>query len=93
MANKNSSEQNFLNAIKRLENIVQELEKQDIDLEKALALYEEGIHLSRICSKKINEAERKIQILKNGDKLSDELTENGNISSEPVLELFNNNKQ
>ena len=53
----------------RLEEIVQELEKGDIPLEQSLKLFEEGIKLSRICNKRLEEAERKVEILikdKNG---------------------------
>lgn len=53
----------FETAMKRLEQIVAELEKEDLDLEKSLALFEEGIRMSRICSKHLDHAEKKIEKL------------------------------
>lgn len=58
----------FEEALKRLEEIVGSLEKGDQPLEEALRLFEEGVRLSRYCSAKLNEAERKVEILlKNAD--------------------------
>ncbi len=53
----------FENALARLESIVGELEQGELALEKALKLFEEGIKVSRFCSTKLNEAERKVEIL------------------------------
>lgn len=80
--------QKFENALNRLEKIVEELESDDIDLDKALELYEEGISLSRFCNEKINDAESKIEILKNGGTLIKEIKEKGKISSPAEMELF-----
>ncbi len=63
------AEKKFEAALARLEEIVQELEKGDIPLEQSLKLFEEGIKLSRICNKRLEEAERRVEILikdKNG---------------------------
>ena len=57
------AEKKFEAALARLEEIVQELEKGDIALEQSLKLFEEGIKLSRICNKRLDEAERKVEIL------------------------------
>ncbi len=60
----------FENALARLEGIVGELEKGELALEKALKLFEEGITISRFCNAKLDEAERKVEILlkdKQGD--------------------------
>jgi exodeoxyribonuclease VII small subunit len=57
------AEKKFEAALARLEEIVQELEKGDIPLEQSLKLFEEGIKLSRICNKRLEEAERKVEIL------------------------------
>jgi exodeoxyribonuclease VII small subunit len=56
-------ERKFENALKELEKIVKELEKNDLALEHAIQLFEKGIELSTYCHKKLNEAEKKIQIL------------------------------
>ncbi|HXB54546.1 MAG TPA: exodeoxyribonuclease VII small subunit [Vicinamibacteria bacterium] len=53
----------FEEGLKQLEEIVQKLEKGELALEESLRLYEEGIHLSRLCHAKLEEAEGKIEIL------------------------------
>jgi len=53
----------FEKAMARLEEIVQEMEKGDIPLEESLKLFEEGIKLSQVCTKKLDEAEGKVEIL------------------------------
>jgi exodeoxyribonuclease VII small subunit len=57
------SEPTFETALKRLEEIVQALEKGDLSLDESLRLYEEGIKLSRLCHAKLEEAEGKIALL------------------------------
>lgn len=53
----------FEKALKRLEAIVDQLEDGQIDLEKSLQLFEEGIGLARFCAGKLQEAEQKIELL------------------------------
>jgi exodeoxyribonuclease VII small subunit len=53
----------FEKALKRLEAIVDQLEDGQIDLEKSLQLFEEGIGLARLCAGKLQEAEQKIELL------------------------------
>jgi exodeoxyribonuclease VII small subunit len=57
----------FEDALSELESIVEKLERGELSLEESLAAFEEGIRLSRICSKQLDEAERKIEILIKGD--------------------------
>ena len=57
------AEKKFEPALMRLEEIVQELEQGDLPLEQSLKLFEEGIKLSRICNTRLEEAERKVEIL------------------------------
>ena len=57
------AELKFEEALKKLETIVSEMESGDLSLENSLKRYEEGIKLSRFCSKKLKEAEKKIEIL------------------------------
>ncbi len=57
------SEMKFEKALKRLEAIVDQLEDGQIDLEKSLQLFEEGIGLARFCAGKLQEAEQKIELL------------------------------
>ncbi len=63
----------FENSLARLESMVGELEQGELALEKALKLFEEGIKVSRFCSTKLDEAERKVEILLKDKK--GELTE------------------
>ena len=53
----------FEAAIVELEAIVKKLEEGDLPLEQSLALYERGVHLSRFCHARIEDAERRIEIL------------------------------
>ncbi len=61
---KKSVKSSFEEKLKRLEEISSLLESDDIDLEKAIALYEEGIELSKVCITTLREAELKITELK-----------------------------
>jgi exodeoxyribonuclease VII small subunit len=53
----------FESAIAELESIVKTLEDGDLPLEKSLALFERGIQLSRFCHSRLEEAERRVEIL------------------------------
>jgi len=53
----------FENAMKRLERIVEELETGELGLDEALKKFEEGIKLSRFCTKKLDESEKKVSLL------------------------------
>ena len=61
--NKESQEIRFEDAILRLENIVQKLEDGKLNLDDSLKYFEEGVKLSRFCAKKLDEAEKKVEIL------------------------------
>ena len=58
----------FEKAVQRLEKIVDDLEKGELDIDKSLEMFEEGIKMSRVCSKKLNEAEAKIEKLTRNQK-------------------------
>ena len=53
----------FEAAIAELETIVRKLEDGDLALEASLGLYERGVQLSRFCHSKLEEAERRVEIL------------------------------
>jgi exodeoxyribonuclease VII small subunit len=53
----------FEKAMEQLEQIVQELESGELSLEKALKQFEEGIKLSKQCQEKLEESEKKINLL------------------------------
>jgi len=53
----------FEAAIAELESLVKKLEEGDIPLETSLKLYERGVHLSRFCHSRLEDAERRIEVL------------------------------
>jgi exodeoxyribonuclease VII small subunit len=53
----------FEAAIVELDTIVKKLEEGDLPLEKSLELYERGVQLSRFCHARLEEAERRIELL------------------------------
>lgn len=53
----------FEDALSRLESIVQDLERGDLPLESSLKRYEEGVRLARFCAGKLEEAEKRIEVL------------------------------
>lgn len=50
-------------AIAELETIVKKMEEGDLALESSLQLFERGVHLSRFCHARLEEAERRIEVL------------------------------
>lgn len=67
------SEMKFEEALKKLERIVDELEKGGLSLDEALEKYEEGIRLSRACEKRLEVAKKKVEILLKSEDGSTEL--------------------
>jgi exodeoxyribonuclease VII small subunit len=65
----------FEQSLDRLEKIVQELESGDLPLEKAIKKFEEGVQLSKWCSRKLDETEARINILMQDQE--------GNVSESP----------
>jgi exodeoxyribonuclease VII small subunit len=63
-------------ALSKLEAIVEKLETGDITLDESIQLYQEGVLLSKHCSRKLEEAEGKIITImnKNGELSMEELT-------------------
>lgn len=57
------TEMKFEEALEKLEKIVQELERGDLSLEESLKRYEEGVRLSQYCSKKLEQAKKRVEIL------------------------------
>lgn len=55
--------QNFEASLASLEKIVRELERGELPLEKSLELFERGVRLSRECQERLQEAERRIEVL------------------------------
>ena len=49
----------FETGMERLEELIEELESGELDLDRSLAVFEEGIRLSRVLNRKLDEAEKK----------------------------------
>jgi exodeoxyribonuclease VII small subunit len=58
----------FEEALKKLEKIVEDLEKGDLSLDDALKKYQEGIELSKACSQRLDNAKKKIDCLARNKK-------------------------
>lgn len=62
---------NFESAIAELEQIVKQLEDGDLPLDRALALFERGVELSRYCHDQLGAAQRRIEVLTERGDLKD----------------------
>ncbi|NPA95036.1 MAG: exodeoxyribonuclease VII small subunit [Thermodesulfobacteria bacterium] len=75
----------FETGMKRLQEVVELLEAQELPLEKAVALFEEGMQLSKQCAKILDEAEKRIKMLlkdqETGDILEQDFDEQADINS------------
>ena len=61
--NDGMAEAKFEDALAKLEEIVRKMEQGELTLDESLASFEEGIRLSRLCARKLDEAERRIEVL------------------------------
>ena len=68
------AEEKFEEMLEKLEKIVHRMEEGNITLEESIAAFEEGTRLSRSCAKKLDEAQRKVEIL---------LKQDGELTTEP----------
>jgi len=60
---KKPASMSFEKALERLEAIVEKLESEELGLDASLALFEEGIGLSRVCQERLAEVERRVEIV------------------------------
>jgi len=67
------AEPTFEKSLDKLEKIVEELEGGDLALDDALKKYEEGVKLARFCTKKLDTAQNKVEILLKSTKGNIEL--------------------
>ena len=72
MSKKTDEKLSFEQAAEKLEALVKQLESGDLALEESMKLYEEGVRLTALCKKKLNEATLKIEEL---SKTTDETGE------------------
>ena len=59
----NGNPRSFESSLEELERIVRELEQGELPLERSLELFEQGVKLLRECQDRLNQAERRIEIL------------------------------
>jgi exodeoxyribonuclease VII small subunit len=74
----------FETSLKKLEEVVKELEEGELTLEQSLARYEQGINLARFCNAKLEEAEKRIEMLKTDDSGEPRRDAEGNIIQTPL---------
>ncbi len=60
---KAKKEGGFEQSLKRLEEIVDKLEDEELELEEAIALFEEGVKLAEACGQRLDVAEKKVTLL------------------------------
>jgi len=72
----NEQELTFEQAMEQLEAIVSRLEGGDVPLEQAIDLFQQGMKLSQLCNAKLDQVERKIEML---------VEENGNFEKKPFV--------
>ena len=53
----------FEDAMKKLEGIVERMEKGDMFLNESLKMFEEGVKLTRFCSQELHKAEKRVELL------------------------------
>jgi len=63
MARKDPTDKRFESALEELEQVVEQLESGELSLEDSLAAFEKGVGLVRFCNQKLNDVEKKIEIL------------------------------
>lgn len=69
-----SNKKNFEESISELEEIVRKLEDGELSLEESIEYFQKGVELSKLCNKKLDEAERKItMLLDNGNDEAEEV--------------------
>jgi exodeoxyribonuclease VII small subunit len=64
---KKQGELSFEAGLKRLEEVLDALEHGDLSLEEAMRAFEEGVQLVRVCHKKLDEVEKRVELLLKDD--------------------------
>jgi exodeoxyribonuclease VII small subunit len=67
MAKEKKGELSFEAALKRLEEVLDALEHRDLPLEQAMQAFEEGVGLVRACHQKLDEVEKRVELLLKDD--------------------------
>jgi exodeoxyribonuclease VII small subunit len=63
MARKDSTHKPFESALTELEQVVDRLESGELSLEESLEAFEKGVGLVKYCNQKLNEVEKRVEIL------------------------------
>jgi exodeoxyribonuclease VII small subunit len=63
MTQRNSGEKKFETALEELESVVEQLETGELSLEESLQAFETGVGLVKYCSQKLDEVEKKVEVL------------------------------
>ena len=74
----------FETSLKKLEEIVKELEEGELSLEQSLERYEKGVGLARFCSAKLDEAEKRIEMLQKNEAGEPRRDAEGNVIKTPL---------
>ena len=74
----------FEDALEKLEGIVKELEEGELSLEKSLERYEQGVRLARFCNSKLEEAEKRVEMLQTNDEGEPKRDTSGAIRQTPL---------
>jgi exodeoxyribonuclease VII small subunit len=72
----NTSGARFEDLLGRLEGLVRALESEELDLEASLAAYEDGVRLARECHARLDDADRRVEVLRRSPS--------GEVMSEPL---------
>lgn len=57
------AKEKFEEALRKLEDILRKMEAGDMTLEESLKSFEEGMRLSRLCAERLDDAERRVDVL------------------------------
>ena len=63
MARKDSSNKKFESALEDLEQVVEQLDSGELSLDDSLAAFEKGVGLAKFCNQKLDEVEKKVELL------------------------------
>lgn len=63
MARKDSPNKNFESALDNLAQVVEQLETGELSLEDSLSAFEKGVGLIKFCNQKLDEVEKKVELL------------------------------
>ena len=77
------AKEKFEEAMAKLEALVRKMETGDMTLEESLKAFEEGIRLSRLCASRLDDAERRVEML---------IAENSNVTVQPLREKGEKNE-